>query len=120
MKILAEDDNRDLFIGTNNQLGILTEIEATEQACKSAVETQRGELRYNTTRGIPTSQTVWDGIPNQQRFQFYCIQALRAITGVVEVQQFSSEIVENTLIYDAIILTEFGVVTLTGSLFNGV
>jgi len=119
MKILEENANKDLFIGTNNQLGLLTDIEAVQQACVSAIETQRGELRYNTTRGVPTSSTLWDGVPNQQRFQFYAIEALRGVEGVQEVQQFSSEIVDNTLVYDAIILTDFGTVGIgTGDLFS--
>ena len=119
MKILAENENNDLFIGPNNQLGLLTGIEAVLQACASAIETQRGELRYDTDRGIPTDETLWSGVSNQQQFQFYCLEALRAISGVREITQFSTEIVDNTLVYDAIIVTDFGTGTV-GNLFSGV
>jgi len=114
MKILAENANRDLFKASNNQLTLLTGIVAVEQACKSAIEAQRGEMQYATTRGIPTAQTVWNGIPNQQRFQFYCLEALRAIDGVVKIDQFNTELSGQNLLYEAIIVTDFGAVVLGG------
>ena len=83
MKILGENSSKDLFVGASNQLVVRTGIAATLQACASAIEAQRGEMQYATTRGIPTSSTLWAGVPNQQRFQFYCIEALRAIPGVI-------------------------------------
>lgn len=118
-KILEEDSNRDLVMGSNNQLSILTGIEAVLQACKSAVETQRGELRFDTTRGVPTSQTIWSGVPNQQRFQFYAIDVLRKVPGVTGIKRFNSEIRGGFIAYDAIIETEFGVGEI-GSLFDGI
>jgi len=115
-KILAENANKDLFKGANNQLGILTDLDATIQACESIIETQRGELQYDINRGIPTDETLWSGVSNQQRFQFYCKEALLAIENVIGIKQFASEIVGNALVYEAIILTIFGEVTINGSL----
>jgi hypothetical protein len=120
MRILEENENRDLFAGSNNQLGILVDIDATEQACKSAIEAQRGEMQYDTTRGIPTNQTIWTGIPDQQRFQFYCIEALRAVEGVQAIPQFNTEILDNQLFYEAVIGTIFGEVSISGALISAV
>lgn len=114
MRILAENANKDLEMGSNNQLAILTGLEATLQACASAIEAQRGEMQYDTTRGIPTSSTLWSGVSNQQRFQFYCLEALKAVSGVVEITRFNTEIIDNTLAYEAEIVTEFG----TGTIRN--
>lgn len=119
MKILEENSNRDLFMGADNKLGVLTGIAATSQACKSTIEAQRGELQYNTARGIPTESTLWSGVPNQQRFQFYCIQALQAVEGVIEVRTFDTEILDNALSYSSTIVTDFGVLEI-GDLFNAV
>lgn len=108
MKILEENVNRDLFMGSNNQLGLLTDLPATLQACASAIEAQRGEMQYATNRGIPTHDTLWTGVPNQQRFQFYCLEALRAVPGVIAIKRFDTDIFDNTLEYEAEIVTEFG------------
>lgn len=107
MKILGENANRDLFVGANSQLVLRTELNATLQACKSTIEAQRGEMQYNILRGIPTAATIWAGVPNQQRYRFFCIQALREIEGVVSVRRFDSDVFEDVLEYEAEILTEF-------------
>ncbi len=119
MKILGENEARDLFVGPDNQLVVRTELEAILQACESTIEAQRGEMQYDTTRGIPTASTIWAGVPNQQRFQFYCLAALRAIEGVIEVRRFVTDIFENTLSYEAEIVTEFGTGPI-GNIINGV
>ncbi len=119
MRILAENENRDLEKGANNQLSMLVDLDATLQACESAIEAQRGEMQYDTTRGIPMSSTLWSGVSNQQRFQFYCREALGAIEGVQEITRFDTEILDNTLVYEAVIVTIFGTGTI-GNIINGV
>ncbi len=119
MRILGENDNHDLFAAPDGQLVLEEELPATLQACESAIEAQRGEMQYDITRGIPTSSTIWAGVPNQQRFQFYCIEALQAIEGVVKVLRFDTDIFESVLEYEAEIVTEFGTETITGNIFSG-
>ncbi len=119
MKILGENANRDLFVGPNNQLVVRTGLEAVLQACESTIEAQRGEMQYDVARGIPTASTIWAGVPNQQRYHFYCIQALRAISGVISVRKFDSDIFENSLSYEAEIKTEFGEDSI-GNIINAV
>lgn len=119
MKILGENENRDLFLGSNNQLVVYTEIQATLQACRSVIESQRGELQFDILRGIPTEEVIWSGVPNQQRFQFFCITALRAIEGVNEISQFNTEIIDNSLRYEAKIVTIYGEATI-GEFIRGV
>ena len=118
-KVLGENANRDLFVGPNNQLVLLTDLEATLQACASAIETQRGEVQYNTSRGVPTSQTLWSGTPNHQRFQFYALEALRGVAGVREIKQFETEIVDDAFTYTVTIETIFGTGTI-GNTLNAV
>jgi len=116
MKILGENNNNDLFIGTNNQLVVRTGIDAVVQASKSAIEAQRGEMQFATNRGIPTDQTLWSGTAEQQQFQFYCRQALVRLPDVVRVSSFITTIADNTLSYEATIITVF---SSQGVSFNG-
>lgn len=116
MRVFAENENRDLFTGSNNQLVMRTGLQAVLQACQSIIEAQRGELQYNRTRGIPTASTIWAGVTNQQRFRFFCIEALKTISGVTAVKRFNSDIVGSVLQYETEIKTEFGIATIRGSL----
>lgn len=118
-KILGENANRDLYVGPNNQLVLLTDLDATLQACASVIETQRGEVQYDTSRGVPTSQTLWAGIPNHQRFRYYALDALRGISGVREVKQFATENAGGDFTYTATIETVFGTGTI-GNTLNAV
>ena len=115
-KILGENSNRDLFIGSNNQLVVFTDLDAVAQACKSAIEAQRREMQFATQDGIPTEQTLWNGIANQQQFQFFCRQRLLKVEGVTAVLVFDTEIQDNTLIYNATISTIFGEVNISASI----
>lgn len=119
MRTLAENSNNDLFLGSDNNLDILTDLDATLQSCKSAIETQRGELQYDVNRGVPTSQTIWNGIPNEQRFRFYCLEAVRGVPGVEKITQFDIEIRAKELVYTMTIVTIFGTDTV-GNIINGV
>lgn len=118
MKILGENENNDLFVGDANQLVLRVDLPAILQACESAVEAQRGEMQYDITRGIPTDATLWSGVANQKLFRFYCIQAIRAIPGVLSVLRFDSDIFNNILQYEAEIATEFGT-GIIGDSING-
>lgn len=99
-------------MGAGNQLVLRVGLDAVEQACESAIEAQRGEMQYDTTRGIPTGSTLWAGVPNQQRYRHFCVAAIEAIEGVTSVKRFNTVILDNTLEYEAEILTEFGPVTI--------
>lgn len=107
-RVLGENANRDLYAGPDNQLVMLTDLDATLQVCASAIETQRGEVQYDTSRGVPTSQTLWAGVPDRQRFQYYALEALRRIPAVLEVKQFDTEIVDDEFRYTTTIETIFG------------
>lgn len=118
MRIIGENENKDIFLGSNNQIVVLTDIEAVAQACETAIELQRSELQYNVAKGIPTSETIWKGVPNQQSFQAYCKEALKAVPGVRIVLSFATEIIDNELVYESAIETEFGPTTVRG-IING-
>lgn len=119
MRVITENAQNDFELGPDNRIGSLTGIEAVLQVCQSTIEGQRGEMQYNTNRGIPTEETLWGGTANQHRFQFFCIEALKGVTGVSEVTRFNTQIIDSELRYRADITTIFGAASI-GSLFDGV
>jgi hypothetical protein len=116
MKVLGENSNNDLYVGDNNQLVVLTDIDATLQVCKSVVEVQRGNLKYAANRGIPLNTVVFSGKANELQFRYYAIEQIQGVTGVVSVNSFDTRIEDNTLFYEAEIQTVYGAGNINGGL----
>jgi len=112
--IFAENEKNDLFIGPDNKISTLEDVDAASQTTKSAVEVQQGEALYNVDTGIPTDEVVWSGSPNLQQFDFYARRAILSKDDVTEVTSFDAEIQEGKLVYQAQIETIYG-----SGVFNG-
>ncbi len=115
MRSFAENNSRDLYIGSNNQLVSISEAEALAQITKTAIESQLGEMIYAVDSGMPTDSVVWSGTPNLQQFEFYARKNISAVSGVTGIVSFEAEIVDDTITYTAVISTEFGEVATGGS-----
>lgn len=113
--VFKENSNNDIQTGDNNQLEIVTELQATLQACQAAMEAQQFEMIFAQNRGMPNAATVWDGNPNLQQFEFSARRVLRSVENVVSIDSFEAEIVDNTVLYQATIRTNYGI----GNIQNG-
>jgi len=115
MITFAENENRDIYVGTDNQVAMLSGRDAAAQASKAAIETQRGEVIYATNVGMPTASVVWNKSPNLQQFEFYARKQIMATPTVTEIVEFSAEIVGDGVEYQATIRTENGEAQIDGS-----
>ena len=52
-RVFSENDNRDIYLGSDNKLAIHTDLLATMQACKAAIEIQLKEAIYAQENGVP-------------------------------------------------------------------
>lgn len=111
----AENENRDLFLGPDGNLAMTSQIDATALLCKSRIEAQRNEMIYAMNEGMPTRDTAWDRF-NPNAFVAAARTILLATPGVVRVISFVLQHVENDLSYTAVILTDYGITTITGTL----
>lgn len=114
--IFSENENRDIFVDTNNKISISIDLQALIQAAKSSIEIQLGEAIYATGRGIPTDDVAWSGIANLQQFEFFARRQLLGVDGVTEITEFDASVDNNVLSYRATIKTIFGDGSLDGSL----
>jgi len=113
MMTFAESSTNDFVVDDLNNLALASNQDALVQLARSVIERQRGEMQYLADEGIPTEPTLWDGVPNQLQYQFFCRQAILQLDGVIDVARFDTEITEdNRLIYDARISTIYGLVAL--------
>lgn len=111
---IATDARNDIYIGADGNLAMASGLQAVLQDCEHTMKAQLGEMVLATTKGLPTMDTVW----LQQRlpqFSAAARKALRAVSGVTDVPSFAAVVENNTLIYRAVISTEYG----TGIVTNG-
>lgn len=116
MKTFAVTTNNELVLDKSGNLSVVSELEAVSQACEQAIKSQLTEMIYAQRRGVPTFQSVWVGSPNLLQFDTYARAMLRSVPSVVEVLRLDTIAQNNTLNYNAEILTDIGTVAINGQL----
>jgi hypothetical protein len=111
---IAENVNRDMYIGDDGNVAFVTAIDATAQLCKSRIESQQGEMMYNASGGMPTRATAWDQF-NPKQFVAAARSIMLATPDVTSVPEFDLQVQNNALNYDATIDTDYGTTTVSTS-----
>lgn len=115
-RVLAVDQNNDIFIGRDGRLAIASGLPAILQACEHAAKAQLGEMMFAADKGIPNFTTVWAGAPNLGQFEAALRQALLRVDGVQAVAAFSTSEADGVLSYRVTISTVAGEAALNGTL----
>jgi hypothetical protein len=103
-----ENENNDLFLASNNNIGLIEDLDAFALVAKSTAETQLGEVFYNTNIGVNTFDTLWSGSPDLQKFERSITQNLLGIEGVLTTDDFEMKTVDDVATYSITIKTNFG------------
>ena len=119
VKTLNTNSDRDIFIGADGNLSIVTGIDGVLKGCESASYAQFGEMVLATKLGIPNKQAIFVGVPNYPLWESYLRNALLAVTGVSGVKSIQIAVRDNTLFYSATIVTIYGEGSITGSVGQG-
>lgn len=107
-RILAVDENNDIYIGRDGRLAILAGLPAVVQACEHAAKVQLGEMIRATNRGIPNFEVIWNGSPNTAQFDAALRAAVLAVADVVRVLALSVQNNSGVLSYQITIETIYG------------
>lgn len=107
MRSILTDENNDLYL-VNFGLAIGEGQQATAQIINNVLKTQRGEVDYDTTRGIPYLETVLGDNPDVDLWSSYMVQALNNIEYVNRVISFVPEVNNNTLTFTSRVSTIYG------------
>ena len=113
-KTLAVDSNNDIYVGSDGNLAIAENIDATMQNAAQAVKAQLGEMILAIDQGMPNFQTIWNGAPNVPQFEGYLRATILAVENVLEIQDLTIVSLNGTLQYQAQILTSYGSMVLNG------
>ena len=114
-RVFAENENNDIYLGSDNKLAINADLLAVLQGCKAAVEIQKGEALYSQENGMPNDSVIWSGTPNPQQFEFFARKQISNVTGVIDIENFIVTTVNNVLRYQTTIKTIYGTGDINGS-----
>ena len=116
MTVLALDSNYDICLDENGQIKLLTGRDAYAQTVKNAICTIRGEVRSNTSLGVPYFTTVFESPKNLQTWRNSVIARIKEFTFVVAIDNFSIDVnyTTKTLSYTIWISTDLGGITIHG------
>ena len=113
MTSVATNDNNDMFLDGQNNLSMVTGIQACLQDCQHVAQVRLGEMVLATDVGMPYFQSVFNNT-NPDQFKQALITAWLQVPNVTDVLGCSVIVIGNTLSYEAVIATTFGRGTING------
>lgn len=113
-KTFLVDSNNDLYLDSNGNIAIGSNLIAVLQTCEHVAKTRLGEEVLVITDGIPYFETVWNGSPNLIQFEAAMRFALLQVPDVTEIVSLNTVIVDDVLQYEAVIRTIYGQGTING------
>lgn len=114
VQTLGVNESRDIYLGADGNIVLLSGIAAVESACLSATRGQLGEMVLQAGLGLPNFQAVWVGVPDFALWESYLRNTLQNVNGVTEVTTINISVNNNTLSFTASIKTIYGSTTLNG------
>lgn len=112
MKTLARSANGDIFLSAG-QFAMADDREAQAQILKAAILTVKGELQFDTERGVPYFDTIFLDPNKINLWHAYVIDRVRSfdwVTNVIELTQ-KYDPKEKTIRYKLKVATDDGIVT---------
>ena len=113
MRTLNTDENNDLFLD-RGAFATASDVRAVAKVCEQVVQTQRGELQFDTTRGIPWFETVFASIRYIKLWASKMTDAFKSVPNVTGVTSFKYEVKDRTVKYVAQINSIYGKAVLNG------
>lgn len=115
IKTIARAANNDIFL-FSGQIAMVDGMFAQAQIIKAAILTVKGELQYDTERGIPYFDTVFKSPNNVYLWRAYVLKRVRQFDWVQDITSFEQEIdyTNHTINYTMTLVTNDGVVTIRG------
>lgn len=110
----AVDANNDLFIGSDDRLGVASGLQAVLQNCEHAAKTILNEMVLAQGEGLPYFEAVWNGVPNIPVFEAAFRQRVGAVQDVEAVTTLTTQTVGEVLTYQATIRTVYGTGEING------
>lgn len=113
MRTFTVDSNNDMFRGPDGNLSMSVDANAIGQCCKTAVQSQLGEMLYQADEGMPMRATAFDNyLPTQ--FEAAARSVILGVPGVLRVTAFTVQRTGEQFVYTATIQTIYGQAAVNG------
>ncbi len=118
MLTFAINENNDIFLDSNNNIALATNLTAMGNICVNKSLTRKGEVYYDTDKGIDFFNSVFGEIADTLIFQADLITQLKDTVDVIDIKNYNYSITtsNNSQIYNysVDVQTNYGVIQLNG------
>lgn len=114
MKTIAINENNDIYLTPSGNLATKQDIEAMGDIFVNKAQTVRGELQYDTEKGIDFYNTIFNSPAETEMFQSELVEQLENTEDTENVYSYTSKIDGEVYSYKAEIITAYGNITLNG------
>lgn len=105
---IAVNDSNDIFIDARGNIALVRDVNAVKESAQQAAQSLLGEMQYAVDRGMPQFQVTWNGAPSVAQFEAALRRELLRVTDVIGVPSISAKLVNNAMVYTAVIQTVYG------------
>lgn len=113
MRSFAVTDTND-FALVGRSLALNEGMQAVLDVCAHAAKAILGEMVFAQEQGMPYFQTVWVGAPTTAPFEAAFRARISQVPGVVGIEELTTSQVQDTMRYEAMIVTVYGTGVLNG------
>lgn len=114
MKTAAINQNNDIYLTPSGNLALKEDLNAMGDIFINKSQTVRGELLFNTEKGIDFMNTIFNSPAEPELFQSELVEQLEDTEETESVYSYTSSVKEGVYEYTADIITTYGNITLNG------
>ena len=114
MKTIATNSDNDIYIDSNGDFALLTDINALANISRNVVLTNLGEPEFNQQDGIPYFETVFTDTPKIDLLQAAQVATLERLENVNRVSNYEYNQENGIYSYSLIEHTTFGDIIING------
>lgn len=116
MITLETDFNNDLVIGKDGNLSLISGLQAVAQTAEHYGYTLRGEMAFSADLGVPFFDVAFGATPNIAQFESFMRSRIMEVPEVIRINSFTAQQVNDSLLYNADIVTIYGAETISNGL----
>jgi hypothetical protein len=114
MKTIGINDNNDIYLTPSGNLAVKSDLEAMGDILVNKAQGNRGELQYDTEKGVDYFNTIFSSPCYPDLFQAQLVATLEDTDEVQKVSDYSAKIDGDVYSYSVNITTSYGEVALNG------
>jgi methionyl-tRNA synthetase len=114
MITIATNDNNDIYLDSIGNLVLSEGKEAVAQVCRNEILTIKGELKYDTDKGIPYWDILSTGRADLDTLRFYILKTVQKIDEVQTIKSLNFETNNDEIRYTLNIETQNGEAVING------